>query len=655
MKMLRRLTKQKLTFIIFLTIALSFCISFFSNNFFEKNAYDLMVRLSANKSGLNEIVYVVIDDESIKKIGSWPWARVRYAEIFEYLENYSKAKAIGFDAVLTTTENSVDDAKFIASLAFVKNLSGGIDFSKNINDKNDEQDLSLFQNKFAINVVDKRTPSFVKKTAYNSFREPMNGYLEKLNRAASVNTAFDKDGVVRGFEPVVYMQGKYYPSLPLAIFMSVNDVEKVVLNNNNYEVILKSGKNKKFALKKEGNKSVQYLKWLAPCGENSLVPHREFSAADVIKSYENIKKGTAPVISPEEFKDKIVIVGATANALYDLKVTPLSVNFPGNAIQGTALDNLMNGKSFFIAPFALNFFVTVFLIAIVGLLVFYFVPIVSFVSILLVGFLYFYALLFSYAQGLALNVVTPLIFLVLAAVVAYAFKFSIEDIKKEKLKRAMKKYINTNLVEDIIENSEEEVKLGGKKSEVTILMADIRGFTRISEKLEPDAVTALLNEYFGIMIPIIESYGGTVNKFIGDAILAVFNEPIKDKKHAQNAIRCATKMLAETNALKKKWMIENKPKIGISIGINTGTAFIGNIGTPNHLEYTVIGDTVNVASRIEAQNRQFNTQILISESTYELAKDILDVIKISSVEIRGREKHIDIYEIINIVDKNEAD
>ena len=106
--------------------------------------------------------------------------------------------------------------------------------------------------------------------------------------------------------------------------------------------------------------------------------------------------------------------------------------------------------------------------------------------------------------------------------------------------------------------------------------------------------------------------------------------------------------------LKKKWKAEGKPEIGISIGINTGMAFIGNIGTPNHLEYTVIGDTVNVASRIEAQNRKFNTQLLISEKTYEYAKDILDVIRISSVEIRGREKHIDIYEIINILDTDEA-
>ena len=114
-------------------------------------------------------------------------------------------------------------------------------------------------------------------------------------------------------------------------------------------------------------------------------------------------------------------------------------------------------------------------------------------------------------------------------------------------------------------------------------------------------------------------------------------------------------MLSVLRQLKKKWKEENKPDIGISIGINTGMAFIGNIGTPNHLEYTVIGDTVNVASRIEAQNRQFNTQLLISESTYESAKDMLDVIKISSVAIRGREKHIDIYEIINIPDANETD
>ena len=261
--------------------------------------------------------------------------------------------------------------------------------------------------------------------------------------------------------------------------------------------------------------------------------------------------------------------------------------------------------------------------------------------------------LWGYSNGYALNMVAPYVFFVFAAIFSFSYKFSIEDRKKEKLKRAMKQYIGTTVVDNIIKD-DEDVALVCKKTDATIIMADIRGFTRFSENLDPDEVTKLLNEYFGLMIPIIEEYGGVVNKFIGDAILAVFNEPVKDKRHPLNAILCATKMIAKLKDLRKKWKSEGKPDIGISIGINTGMVFIGNIGTPNHLEYTVIGDTVNVASRIEAQNRQFNTQLLISESTYEYAKDVLDVIKISSVEIRGREKHMNIYEIIKILDKNET-
>ena len=146
---------------------------------------------------------------------------------------------------------------------------------------------------------------------------------------------------------------------------------------------------------------------------------------------------------------------------------------------------------------------------------------------MVLGFLYFYMALFAYTNSVAINVVTPYIFFIVTGIISYAYRFSVEDYKKEKLKRAMKKYVNTTVVDDIMKNSEEEVKLGGKKTELTILIADMRGFTKISENLDPNEVTNLLNEYFGQMIPIIEQHNGAVNKFIGDAILAVFNEPIR--------------------------------------------------------------------------------------------------------------------------------
>ena len=161
-------------------------------------------------------------------------------------------------------------------------------------------------------------------------------------------------------------------------------------------------------------------------------------------------------------------------------------------------------------------------------------------------------------------------------------------------------------------------------------------------------VSEILNEYFTEMEPIITKYNGIINKFIGDAVMAVFGEPIQDKNHAQNAVKCAYEMLEKVKELQKKWVKENKPKIEIGIGINTGEVFVGNIGSVNRMEYTVIGDTVNLASRLESYNKIYKTKLLISPTTYEEVKSFTDVIKISDVQIRGKAHKMDIYEVLKV-------
>ena len=208
-----------------------------------------------------------------------------------------------------------------------------------------------------------------------------------------------------------------------------------------------------------------------------------------------------------------------------------------------------------------------------------------------------------------------------------------------------------NIFQDIMQNvvnNIDNVKLGGKKANVTVLFADIRGFTSMSEKLEPDEISVILNEYFTALEPIISRYNGVINKFIGDAIMAIFGEPIQDKDHAVNAVKCADAMLKKVQELQKKWLEEGKPKIEIGVGINTGEAFVGNIGSEKRLEYTVIGDTVNLASRIESYNKVYKTQFLISSFTYQYVRGIADVIKISEVKIRGKEKKMNIYEVLRL-------
>ena len=212
----------------------------------------------------------------------------------------------------------------------------------------------------------------------------------------------------------------------------------------------------------------------------------------------------------------------------------------------------------------------------------------------------------------------------------------------------MGKYLSKDVMKNVVNNID-SVKLGGKRANVTVLFADIRGFTSISEKLSAEEVTKILNEYFTAIVPIIEKHNGILNKFMGDAVLAVFGEPIKNDHHALDAIKCADCMLKKVKLLQEKWLEEGKPKIEIGIGISTGEAFVGNIGSEERLEYTVIGDTVNTASRIENYNKVYRTKFLISQETFEQVQKHVDVIKIREVSIRGKAKKINIYEVLRLL------
>jgi adenylate cyclase len=236
---------------------------------------------------------------------------------------------------------------------------------------------------------------------------------------------------------------------------------------------------------------------------------------------------------------------------------------------------------------------------------------------------------------------------ILTTIIAYTHKFVLENKNKEKVKSAMGKYMSQDVMKRVIQDID-NLGLGGKRANVTVLFSDIRGFTSMSEQMSPQQVSEILNEYFTEMEPIITKYNGIINKFIGDAVMAIFGEPIQDKNHAQNAVKCAYAMLQKVRELQKKWAKEGKPKIEIGVGISTGEVFVGNIGSINRMEYTVIGDTVNLASRLEGYNKTYKTKLLISPNTYNEVKGIVDVIKISDVQIRGKANKMDIYEVLKV-------
>lgn len=222
-------------------------------------------------------------------------------------------------------------------------------------------------------------------------------------------------------------------------------------------------------------------------------------------------------------------------------------------------------------------------------------------------------------------------------------------ITKEKTKNRIKQEVSRYVADQVWDCLDEATShtTRGTKEVLTIMFIDIRGFTTISEQHSAEEVTEILNNYFKEIIPVIKKHNGIINKFIGDALLAVFTGESPDV-HAKNAVRAGREIL---NKLKNSRMIqeaEGKDKITAGIGINTGEVFVGNIGTEDRCEYTVIGDTVNIASRTESANRLYKTEFLIAENTYKYVKNIADVIKISDVELKGKREKVNVYEVLRV-------
>lgn len=622
-----------------------------STSFFEPKAYNFMVQnFSANKYGSGDIVIIAIDDKSLERI-RWPWKRELYSKIFEYLSKYTTAQMIGFDAIIATpdVENRASDLKFYSSLKAVDNLVAGFVplntpyQSLNIGNSYDEK----FKSKFAIEIEDQRTKKGT--SSYKSLSKFPMDYFNSVGKVGSVLTTPDFDGYIRSIDQFVDYKGTLYPSLSLRMYSYLHPNDKLVVKDN---YVLDVNSKLKIPTYPGYNgifNSIHYYKLLP----NSQYSHKTYSAIDIMDSLDNIKKGKQPIISPQVFEDKIVLVGANAKAiavgLEDVKRTPISNDQPGVDIQATNLDNILHNE-FLVQtqPFQDVFYLIV-LLGATFLVIRYFSLFVSLgiVSLMMVSFIAICIL--CYRFNLVINVITPIALQIITMTIAYSYRFILEGRNKEKIKTAMGKYISHDVMQNVVKDID-GLKLGGKRADLTVLFADIRGFTSMSEKMSAEEVSIILNDYFTEIEPIIGKYNGVINKFIGDAVMAIFGEPIQDKNHAINALRCANEMLKKVEDLQVKWLKEGKPKIEIGVGINTGEAFVGNIGSEKRLEYTVIGDMVNLASRIESYNKIYKTSFLISSTTYEKVRDIVDVIKISEVTIRGKSKKLNIYEVLRLVE-----
>jgi class 3 adenylate cyclase/CHASE2 domain-containing sensor protein len=346
-----------------------------------------------------------------------------------------------------------------------------------------------------------------------------------------------------------------------------------------------------------------------------------------------------------QFREKIVLIGYTAAGLVDLRANPLSTIAPGVELHANVIDNLINRDITRTAPSALMFPLIVLLGAAFGFaidrtrsqLVSGIFAAVTLAALVTAGY-------GSLVAGYHVPAFTAAVAIALTYVVITVFNFVREQHQTALLKMTFGRYVSPQILDHILDHPE-KVRLGGERRDLTILFSDIRGFTSISEASEPEEVVEMLNEYLTRMVDILLKHGGTLDKFIGDAVMGFWNAPAADPDHARHAVACAVEMIEETARLRERWEAEGKASLRIGIGINTGEAVAGNIGSERVFGYTVIGDAVNLASRLESKNKDYVTEIIISESTLERMGDGFETVYLDDVKVKGKEKAVKIYEV----------
>jgi adenylate cyclase len=637
--------------------------------FIELKAFDIRMMSRGVITPGGEVAIVAIDEKSLKEIGRWPWPRTVLADLVTTLKGYG-AKAIAFDVVFSEPD--------VASLRAIRGISRELEATglnsgkvKQIIDENAAQadtdtafaraikESECVTLGFFFHMTSEEVKYLDRKemeTAEQGVTGARYGIVQvkgapdetALIRAysaeanipviseSSENSGYfnifpDKDGVIRWAPLVLGLKEEFYMPLSVAALLQYLDWPMLSVTVSEMGVEAVRIGDIVIPTDESGRMLVNFA------GPPRTFPH--YSIADILKGR----------LSPELFQGKIILVGATSTGTKDIRVTPYSTVFPGTEIHANVIENILHNN--FIRRPGWTALFDLSAILLVGIFMGLVVPRVKAV----LGMILATAIVAAYVAAnylifakysLWLNLVYP----VLTGTTAYLgitiYKYVTEEKEKKKIRGAFQYYLTNSVINEMLKDPS-KLKLGGDKKDLTVMFSDIRGFTTISEKLSPEELVRLLNEYLTAMTNIVFKYEGLLDKYIGDAIMAVFGAPLDQPDHAERACRTALEMMAELGKLQKKWEAEGRPVIRIGVGLNTGDMVVGNMGSDMRFDYTVMGDNVNLASRLEGINKEYNTSIVISESTHEKVKDRLFCRELDSVRVKGKQLPVKIYELIS--------
>ncbi|MBW1710743.1 MAG: adenylate/guanylate cyclase domain-containing protein [Deltaproteobacteria bacterium] len=662
-----------LSLLLVLVLIVIFMIGFEYLEVMELKARDFRFKLRGPIEPGPEVVLAVVDEKSLDRIGRWPWPRSKIADLIRVLDE-DGAKVIGFDIVFGEPDKNTN-------MELIRRLEGEIN-RRGLKNKAVSRflakELELADNDLILakTIAEVKTPVVLgyflrierdKSVAHitpEQIREQLKNAHYTFARLSSPNVELDQTDLAQAFMPVANILALSKTAASSGFMNMFQDIDgtvrwipMVIRLHDKYYLPLSLQKTLRFYLddapastyvSEVGVEKVMVGKYELPTDElgRYLVNYRgpsytfpHYSIADILEK--RFKPGT--------FKNKIILTGATAVGVYDMRTTPFETNYPGLEVHANVIDSILR-QDFLVRPqwtTLLDIGMMIVAAVILGLVL----PKISAV----VGVVFGLGLLMAegglnylfFSKGIWLNLIFPSITVILVYTGITAFRYITEEREKKKIKGAFQTYLHPSVVNEVLKNPD-MLKLGGQKKVLTVLFSDIKGFTTISENMDPEALVHLLNEYLTAMTDLVFKYDGLLDKYEGDAVMAIWGAPLDLPDHPLKACRTGLEMLSELQRLREQWAQEDPaiPNIDIRIGLNTGLMVVGNIGSETRFDYTVIGDEVNLGSRLEGASKEYGTNIIISETTYEHVKDVMLCRELDLVAVKGKSQPVRIFELI---------
>ena len=626
------------------------------------------------------VVIVAIDENTLRKLGAFPVAREAYARLIDRLHD-GGARTIAFDLDFPTPEkNAALDAlkrlraemgKDPAALEKIRALEGSSDndaiFAQSLKnagnvilghifldqERTEGTDPKVAQDYYE--VVSLQAFPQVRKVTRNGHDFDMKAAwpgdvewgiepnIRLLADAAKTygffNATPDADGIFRR-EPLMvrYQDQDYFPSLSFQAvkeFEQISDQDTVAFMSENGLERIQLGRHV-FRPERDGTAIINYVG-----------PYKTYSHYSMVE----VIRGAVPASA---YRDKIVLVGATALGIGDLRATPFESTAMGVEIHANTIDNLLHtgepGRSFLRRGFAQEMTDLAFILVLglgMGAVFARGKPLLSTLSAILALLLFAIVVYQGFARlGWWLSFVVPAGVLVVNYAGVTSFRMIFEEREKRKIRKTFSQYVSPGVISLIEQDPKKYFRTGGELKELSIMFTDIRSFTTIAEGLSPDELVFLLNDYLGEMTDILFKRWGTLDKYIGDALMAFWGSPYPQEDHAERACACALDMQARLQELNHKWESEGRKQLTIGIGVNTGVVNVGNMGSSRRLAWTVMGDAVNLASRLEGLNKEYRTGIIISESTWQVVSRQFVCRELDYTRVKGKLQPVSIYELL---------